>query len=122
MKVTLQWMLITVLLCLAHCIAASPYDNSKYLQEKYFSPKRTKPSLSIVNPLDVLRQRIMLEMARRQMRENTKQVEMNKAILKTIGKRDVVGRSQYFKYKKNTSVEDAYLKKLSAQYSHSLLT
>lgn len=44
------------------------------LQEKYFSPKRTKPSLSIVNPLDVLRQRIMLEMARRQMRENTKQV------------------------------------------------
>lgn len=36
--------------------------------------KRTKPSLSIVNPLDVLRQRIILEMARRQMRENTKQV------------------------------------------------
>lgn len=32
MKVSLQWMLITVLLCLAHCIAASPYDNSKYLQ------------------------------------------------------------------------------------------
>lgn len=47
------------------------------LQEKYFSPKRTKPSLSIVNPLDVLRQRIMLEMARRQMRENTKQVKFD---------------------------------------------
>lgn len=36
--------------------------------------KRTKPSLSIVNPLDVLRQRLLLEIARRQMRENSKQV------------------------------------------------
>lgn len=36
--------------------------------------KRSKPSLSIVNPLDVLRQRLLLEMARRQMRENSRQV------------------------------------------------
>lgn len=45
-----------------------------FLQGHFLSSKRTKPSLSIVNPLDVLRQRIILEMARRQMRENTKQV------------------------------------------------
>ncbi|XP_037049852.1 uncharacterized protein LOC119084103 [Bradysia coprophila] len=49
--------------------------------------KRTKPSLSIVNPLDVLRSRLMLEIARRQMRENSKQVELNRAILKNVGKR-----------------------------------
>lgn len=44
------------------------------LQDKYFSPKRTKPSLSIVNPLDVLRQRVMLEMARRQRENAVRQV------------------------------------------------
>lgn len=43
-------------------------------KDKFMPAKRTKPSLSIVNPLDVLRQRLLLEMARRQMRENTKQV------------------------------------------------
>lgn len=36
--------------------------------------KRNKPSLSIVNPLDVLRQRLLLEIARRQMKENSRQV------------------------------------------------
>lgn len=41
--------------------------------------KRTKPSLSIVNPLDVLRQRLLLEIARRQMRENSRQV--NKSVV-----------------------------------------
>jgi hypothetical protein len=46
-------------------------------QEKYFSPKRTKPSLSIVNPLDVLRSRVMLEMARRQRENANKQVNIN---------------------------------------------
>nr|P67800.1 RecName: Full=Diuretic hormone; Short=DH; AltName: Full=Diuretic peptide; Short=DP [Musca domestica]P67801.1 RecName: Full=Diuretic hormone; Short=DH; AltName: Full=Diuretic peptide; Short=DP [Stomoxys calcitrans]AAB32702.1 Musca-DP=corticotropin-releasing factor-related diuretic peptide/CRF-related diuretic peptide [Musca domestica=house flies, Peptide, 44 aa] [Musca domestica] len=43
-----------------------------------------KPSLSIVNPLDVLRQRLLLEIARRQMKENTRQVELNRAILKNV--------------------------------------
>ena len=47
---------------------------SFHSQEKYFSLKRTKPSLSIVNPLDVLRQRVMLEMARRQRENANKQV------------------------------------------------
>uniref|UniRef100_A0A905HSN0 Corticotropin-releasing factor domain-containing protein n=1 Tax=Musca domestica TaxID=7370 RepID=A0A905HSN0_MUSDO len=53
----------------------------------YFLSKRNKPSLSIVNPLDVLRQRLLLEIARRQMKENTRQVELNRAILKNVGKR-----------------------------------
>uniref|UniRef100_A0A182K8K0 Corticotropin-releasing factor domain-containing protein n=1 Tax=Anopheles christyi TaxID=43041 RepID=A0A182K8K0_9DIPT len=48
-------------------------------ENSLFSLKRTKPSLSIVNPLDVLRQRIILEMARRQMRENTRQTRQNRA-------------------------------------------
>lgn len=43
-------------------------------QDNLLIPKRSKPSLSIVNPLDTLRQRIMLEMSRRQMREKEKQV------------------------------------------------
>lgn len=45
------------------------------------------PSLSIINPLDVLRQRLLLEMARRQMRESQKQVAENRKFMKTIGKR-----------------------------------
>lgn len=44
------------------------------LQDEYSMAKRNKPSLSIVNPLDVLRQRLLLEIARRQMKENTRQV------------------------------------------------
>lgn len=36
--------------------------------------KRVKPSLSISNSLDVLRQKVMLEFVRRQLRENIKQV------------------------------------------------
>lgn len=53
-------------------------------QEKY-SLKRTKPSLSIVNPLDVLRQRVMLEMARRQMENANKQVrKLSQAQLRKV--------------------------------------
>lgn len=44
------------------------------LQDEFMPGKRSKPSLSIVNPLDVLRQRLLLEMARRQMRETFEQV------------------------------------------------
>ncbi|XP_055377821.1 putative mediator of RNA polymerase II transcription subunit 26 [Condylostylus longicornis] len=64
-----------------------PSDNS--FNQDYFAEKdkRTKPSLSIVNPIDVLRQRLLLEIARRQMKENTKQVELNRQYLKNIGKR-----------------------------------
>lgn len=59
-------------------IAELKSDKCKINQTTFISDfillKRSKPSLSIVNPLDVLRQRLMLEIARRHMRENTKQV------------------------------------------------
>lgn len=53
--------------------------------------KRTggAPSLSIVNPLDVLRQRLLLEIARRRMRQSQDQIQANREILQTIGKRDI---------------------------------
>lgn len=49
--------------------------------------KRESHSLSIVNPLDVLRQRLMLEMARRKMQENQERIRANDVILKSLGKR-----------------------------------
>uniref|UniRef100_A0A1B6BYX5 Corticotropin-releasing factor domain-containing protein n=1 Tax=Clastoptera arizonana TaxID=38151 RepID=A0A1B6BYX5_9HEMI len=45
------------------------------------------PSLSIVNPLDVLRQRLLLEIARRRMRQSEEKIQANREWLKTIGKR-----------------------------------
>nr|P41538.1 RecName: Full=Diuretic hormone; Short=DH; AltName: Full=Diuretic peptide; Short=DP [Periplaneta americana]AAB25411.1 CRF-related diuretic peptide [Periplaneta americana=cockroaches, Peptide, 46 aa] [Periplaneta americana] len=42
------------------------------------------PSLSIVNPLDVLRQRLLLEIARRRMRQSQDQIQANREILQTI--------------------------------------
>ncbi|EDV93440.1 uncharacterized protein LOC6563003 [Drosophila grimshawi] len=63
------------------------YLDAQTIQDEYSLVKRNKPSLSIVNPLDVLRQRLLLEIARRQMKENTRQVELNRAILKNVGKR-----------------------------------
>ncbi|XP_058129826.1 uncharacterized protein LOC131284258 [Anopheles ziemanni] len=89
MKATLWlWSAVTALVCASLQVSALPYSDSRVIQENsLLSLKRTKPSLSIVNPLDVLRQRIILEMARRQMRENTRQVELNKALLREIGKR-----------------------------------
>ncbi|KAH8354300.1 hypothetical protein KR084_006180 [Drosophila pseudotakahashii] len=63
------------------------YPDARNTQDDFLLAKRNKPSLSIVNPLDVLRQRLLLEIARRQMKENSRQVELNRAILKNVGKR-----------------------------------
>ncbi|XP_060647679.1 TPR-containing protein DDB_G0280363 [Drosophila nasuta] len=63
------------------------YLDAQSIQDEFSLVKRNKPSLSIVNPLDVLRQRLLLEMARRQMQQNSRQVELNRAILKNVGKR-----------------------------------
>ncbi|XP_020813106.1 uncharacterized protein LOC110187936 isoform X1 [Drosophila serrata] len=64
------------------------YTDARNIQDDFLLvAKRNKPSLSIVNPLDVLRQRLLLEIARRQMKENSRQVELNRAILKNVGKR-----------------------------------
>lgn len=82
-----QCTFITTLCLASQCVATNQFDNSKFLPEKYLSLKRTKPSLSIVNPLDVLRQRVVLEMARRQRENAIKQAELNREILKSIGKR-----------------------------------
>uniref|UniRef100_A0A336LQ28 CSON000084 protein n=1 Tax=Culicoides sonorensis TaxID=179676 RepID=A0A336LQ28_CULSO len=96
MKATL-WMcsVLTTILFLTNNVSAIPshYPDSRYLEDNLLMPKRSKPSLSIVNPLDTLRQRIMLEMSRRQMREKEKQIEDNKALFRQIGKR---GDASYY--------------------------
>ncbi|KAH8272100.1 uncharacterized protein Dh44 [Drosophila bipectinata] len=66
------------------------YPDARNIQDDFLLAKRNKPSLSIVNPLDVLRQRLLLEIARRQMKENSRQVELNRAILKNVGKRFMI--------------------------------
>ncbi|XP_065093927.1 mushroom body large-type Kenyon cell-specific protein 1 [Ochlerotatus camptorhynchus] len=92
MKATLWlWSLVTTLVYVSQQVSAESYTDTRILQPQDNSlvapAKRTKASLSIVNPLDVLRQRIILEMARRRMQENSMQVARNKAILREIGKR-----------------------------------
>ncbi|XP_012265519.1 diuretic hormone 44 [Athalia rosae] len=51
-------------------------------------------SLSIVNPMDVLRERVLLELARRKMRQNQRQVDANRRLLQTIGKRAIPNTAQ----------------------------
>ncbi|XP_011252434.1 diuretic hormone 44 [Camponotus floridanus] len=46
-------------------------------------------SLSIVNNLDVLRNRVMLELARRKQERDQRQIEENRRFLENIGKRSV---------------------------------
>ncbi|KAL0106947.1 hypothetical protein PUN28_015456 [Cardiocondyla obscurior] len=46
-------------------------------------------SLSIVNNLDVLRQRVLLELARRKALQDQRQVDENRRFLESIGKRSV---------------------------------
>ncbi|XP_037943867.1 putative uncharacterized protein DDB_G0286901 [Teleopsis dalmanni] len=94
MKATTWLWPVLTLLCGAKLVCTAqrgvyPFDyaDPNLIQDDYLLEKRNKPSLSIVNPLDVLRQRLLLEIARRQMKENTRQVELNRAILKNVGKR-----------------------------------
>ncbi|CAG0920138.1 unnamed protein product [Notodromas monacha] len=47
------------------------------------------PSLSVVNHLDVLRQKLLLEMARRRMQKSQSQIIANQNLLRQIGKRSV---------------------------------
>lgn len=67
------------------CISIILFQDPEMSSEERF--KRAGPSLSIVNPLDVLRQRLLLEMARRQMRESSRQVAENRKLMNSIGKR-----------------------------------
>ncbi|GBP22984.1 Diuretic hormone 45 [Eumeta japonica] len=53
-------------------------------------PKRKMPSLSINNPMEVLRQRLLQEVARKQMREaSQRQAAANRLFLKDVGKRAI---------------------------------
>jgi hypothetical protein len=47
------------------------------------------PQLSVVSPLDVLRQQLIYELARRRIKENREKIQVNEQLLKTIGKRSV---------------------------------
>ncbi|XP_004537274.1 uncharacterized protein LOC101456921 [Ceratitis capitata] len=115
MKATTRLCPIVLLICAARLVCTAQqqrynhnngvagypldYADAKLIQEDYLLEKRNKPSLSIVNPLDVLRQRLLLEIARRQMKENTRQVELNRAILKNVGKRMLSTGAGDFNYK-----------------------
>ncbi|KAI8429938.1 hypothetical protein MSG28_000404 [Choristoneura fumiferana] len=64
--------------------------------ERRARPKRKMPSLSINNPMEVLRQRLMLEVARKQMREaSQRQAVANRVFLQNVGKRVVAWVSRY---------------------------
>ncbi|XP_015924150.1 uncharacterized protein [Parasteatoda tepidariorum] len=80
-------------------------------EEDISKSKRESHSLSIVNPLDVLRQRLMLEMARRRMKENQDQIRENAVILKNLGKRSVSSSFQ-----ENTGDETAEVTRTNQDY------
>ncbi|XP_072935444.1 diuretic hormone 45 isoform X1 [Epargyreus clarus] len=66
-----------------------PHDSQR-LGEARARPKRKMPSLSINNPMEVLRQRLLLEVARKQMREaNQRQAVANRLFLQNVGKRGI---------------------------------
>ncbi|GFR31901.1 CRF domain-containing protein [Trichonephila clavata] len=49
-----------------------------------FTKRRKGPTLSVVNPLEVLRQRLMLDMARRRIHENQQQIVANAQLLELM--------------------------------------
>ncbi|XP_044726675.1 uncharacterized protein LOC123290519 [Chrysoperla carnea] len=65
-------------------------DNDK-MQKRDGKLGRNGPSLSIVQPLDILRQRMLLEIARRKALQQVKQVQANREILENLGKRNLGG-------------------------------
>ncbi|XP_049798952.1 diuretic hormone 45 [Schistocerca nitens] len=72
--------------------AAAAAADAQYQDEEEDGARRVKrmgmgPSLSIVNPMDVLRQRLLLEIARRRLRDAEEQIKANKDFLQQIGKR-----------------------------------
>ncbi|KAJ8734818.1 hypothetical protein PYW08_014068 [Mythimna loreyi] len=69
------------------------------LHEGRVRPKRKMPSLSINNPMEVLRQRLILEVARKQMREaNQRQAVVNRLFLQNVGKRGFWANSAPTRY------------------------
>ncbi|XP_049887256.1 diuretic hormone 45 isoform X1 [Pectinophora gossypiella] len=80
---------------------AEPHDSQRLseLHEGRARAKRKMPSLSINNPMEVLRQRLMLEVARKQMREaNQRQAVANRLFLQNVGKRGYLGSRASARY------------------------
>ena len=62
------------------------YRNLHHLPLLTNTQKRTEgPQLSVVSPLDILRDKLMLEMARRKIEQSKSQLKENEEILKKIG-------------------------------------
>ncbi|CAH0722621.1 unnamed protein product, partial [Brenthis ino] len=75
------------------------FINLADLREGRPRPKRKMPSLSINNPMEVLRQRLLLEVARKQMREaNQRQAVANRVFLQNVGKRGFWSNSAPSRY------------------------
>lgn len=70
------------------------YESSKDPGPTILRTKRIG-SLSIVNNLDVLRERILLELARRKALQDQRQIDANRRILDSIGKRSVPSYKDY---------------------------
>ncbi|XP_059049417.1 diuretic hormone 45 [Achroia grisella] len=69
------------------------------LNEGHARAKRKMPSLSINNPMEVLRQRLLLEVARKQMREaNQRQAVANRLFLQNVGKRGFWAKTASSRY------------------------
>ncbi|XP_045489513.1 diuretic hormone 45 isoform X1 [Pieris rapae] len=71
-----------------YLLAEAPRESQRLVRDFNIRPKRKMPSLSINNPMEVLRQRLLLEVARKQMREaNQRQAVANRVFLQNVGKR-----------------------------------
>lgn len=84
-----------------YLFAEMPHDSQSLseLHEGRARPKRKMPSLSINNPMEVLRQRLLLEVARKQMREaNQRQAVANRLFLQNVGKRGFWANSASSRY------------------------
>lgn len=99
----LQSNIVTAVPLPAADVPVSPAANKVELSQKIESPESRKadfwvwplikrgegPQLSVVSPLDVLRQQLIYELARRRIKENREQIEENEQILRNLGKRSV---------------------------------
>ncbi|XP_045506212.1 diuretic hormone 45 isoform X1 [Colias croceus] len=84
-----------------YLLADVPRDSQRLagLREGRARPKRKMPSLSINNPMEVLRQRLLLEVARKQMREaSQRQAVANRVFLQNVGKRGIWANSISSRY------------------------
>ncbi|KAJ0181221.1 hypothetical protein K1T71_003306 [Dendrolimus kikuchii] len=84
-----------------YLLAEVPRDSQRLsdVREGSSRSKRKMPSLSINNPMEVLRQRLLLEVARKQMREaNQRQAVANRLFLQNVGKRGFWAKTASARY------------------------